>query len=199
MLYFIIITATMLLTTGASVIMAHLSQTAVPIGYALLAPMTVNAYVLVLLGVICLLMRIMIPRNFWEKKLDIFRVRAWEMPFYKKIHIKQWKDKIPEMGKTGGFPKDHIRSTEPEYMKRFIGETCFAEWMHFIVGAAGFTALALYPPRAYFFVLPIVIVNFILNLLPCLIQRYNRYRLSIVFEYREAVNKSDETTSRAAI
>lgn len=189
MLYFIIITVTMLLTTMSSVIVAHISQTAVPIAYALIAPMTVNAYVLVLLGVICFLMRITISHSFWEKKFDIFRVRDWEMNFYKKIHIKQWKDKIPEMGKAGGFPKSHIRSIELKYIKRFIGETCFSEWMHFIVGSTGFTALALYPPKAYFFVLPIVIVNFILNLLPCFIQRYNRYRLTIVFEYRESINK----------
>lgn len=63
------------------------------------------------------------------------------------------------MGKTGGFPKDHLRSTEPAYLERFISETCFAEWMHFIVGVAGFSALIVYPTNHLFFALPILIVT----------------------------------------
>lgn len=191
MLYFIIITATMAITTLSSVLVS-LSQEAVPLWYALLAPMTVNAYVLILLGVLCLFMRLIIPKKFWSKPRKFFNVKRWEIPLYKKLHIQQWKDKVPEMGRAGGFPKDHIRSTQPAYLEKFISETCFAEWMHFVVGAAGFTALIFYPSSHLFFVLPILIVNFILHLLLCLIQRYNRYRLTIVYSRLESRGSCEE-------
>lgn len=195
MLYFFIVTATMLITTLLSVL-ASLSLAAVPLWYAVLAPMTVNAYVLILLGVICLLMRLLIPKKFWSKKRKCFKVKGWEIPLYKKLHVKQWKDKVPEMGKAGGFPKDHIRSTEPGYIRKFISETCFAESMHFIVGVAGFSALIFYPASHLFFVLPILIVNFILHLLPCIIQRYNRYRLTIVYDHLECKADCDCDAAR---
>ena len=116
MLYFIIVTATMVITTVTSVLVS-LSEEAVPLWYAFLAPMTVNAYVLILLGVLSLMMRLIIPKKFWSKPRKCFQVKRWEMPIYNKLHIKQWKDKVPEMGKTGGFPKDHLRSTEPRIWK----------------------------------------------------------------------------------
>lgn len=176
MLYFIIVTATMAATTVSSVLVARAAGD-VPMWHAALSPMTVNIYLLVLLGAVSLLMRVLIPKRFWNGHRECFRVKGWEMSFYKKIRIKKWKDKIPEMGRTGGFPKDHLRSADPVYLERFISETCFGEWMHFTAGVVGFSALLFYPLSDLFFVLPILIVNFFLHLLPCLIQRYNRYRL----------------------
>ena len=47
-----------------------------------------------------------------------------------------------------------------------------------------FLFLAIYPTRDWYFVLPILAVNFLINLLPCMIQRYNRYRLSVVYKFK---------------
>lgn len=87
------------------------------------------------------------------------------------------------MGASGGFSKRNLKSLEPEYIQRFIYETCLGEVLHLLTGVLGFTCLALFPLSQYYFVLPILIVNLILHLLPCFIQRYNRYKLVIVYDY----------------
>ena len=78
------------------------------------------------------------------------------------------------MGASGGFSKRNLKSLEPEYIQRFIYETCLGEILHLLTGVLGFTCLALFP---------LLIVNLILHLLPCFIQRYNRYKLVIVYDY----------------
>lgn len=178
MLYFIVIGLTMVITTASAIIASVVFNT-VPLWHAVV-PMAVNIYALLLLGVVSLLMRFVIPENFWLKKRGCFKVWRKEKAFYDRIKIKSWKDKIPEMGKVAGFPKDSIRSVDRSYLQKFIAETCFAEWMHFIVGIVGFTALCFCPRQDYVFVVPVLIVNLILHLLPCMVQRYNRLRLTEV-------------------
>lgn len=189
MLYLIVIGFTMFITTALAIITSVVFNT-VSLWHALI-PMAVNIYVLLLLGVVSLLMRLIIPTNFWIKKRKCFKVWRKEKTFYDRIKIKKWKDKIPEMGKIAGFPKDSIRSMDCSYLQKFIAETCFAEWMHFIVGVVGFTALCFCPIHDYVFVVPILIVNFILHLLPCMIQRYNRLRLTEVVNRLSCKNRTE--------
>lgn len=187
MLYFYILLVIMSITTANSIIY-HVATGNMSLVYSIFAPMMVNAYVLILFGLLTLVMRIFIPKDFWFKDLNLFNVSKREIKLYDKMQIKSWKEKVPEMGKTGGFPKDSIRSLDKEYIHKFISETCFAEWLHVLSAFLGITALYVFPVEQHFFVIPIVITNLLLHLPLAIIQRYNRYRLNIIYKRK---NKSE--------
>ena len=118
--------------------------------YAFFAPIFALIYVLVVLGFLALFLRFL-PKFFFSPKRIRFRVSKFEEIFYQKIKIRKWKDFVPEMGWTAGFPKNKITSLETTYLKRFLWETCFAESLHFLSASLGFTALIIFPKEAWFF------------------------------------------------
>lgn len=181
MLYFFIIFISML-CIEALTISFSLSFGTISLAYAIIAPFFVNAYVLVVLGVVTLFMRLCIPKKFWNCNSRFFKVDKNELKTYNKLKIKKWKELVPEMGATGGFPKRKILSLSPTYLWKFLQETCFAEFMHYIAGLLGFTVLFIMPVKDYYFTVPILLINLILHILPCLIQRYNRYRLKEIYD-----------------
>ena len=66
------------------------------------------------------------PGSFW------FRSRSWETDgrFYERfLRIKKWKDRLPDGARLfrTGFEKGKVKSTDPEYLKAFIRETCRAD------------------------------------------------------------------------
>ena len=188
MLYFLIISITMFICVLMAVI-ASLSG-AMPLWYAITAPFLVNFYAITVLGIVCLIMRLL-PKSLWNYKRKRFYVSKKEVEFYDKVlHIKKWKEKVPEKGSIAGFPKDKIRSLEEPYLAKFLQENCFAESMHFIGGLMGFTVLLFLKKSNYFFAIPILIVNFILNIMPSIIQRFNRYRLAKIYENVKVRNAS---------
>lgn len=203
MMYLLIIYITMLadigMTVGISLIHGGMS-----LAYAIISPLFVLAYVLVLLGLLDLVLRIF-PKSMYNYKSKFYVASKREIRFYEKIGIRKWKDLVPELGATGGFSKRNIKSLEPTYIKRFLYETCFAEILHLLAALLGFTALFFFPPHHYYFVLPIVIVNFILNLLPCLIQRYNRRKLATLYyfltrkEKRTSVETADSEQGEVVV
>lgn len=180
MLYLSIISVTMLLCWGMAFFNAVFLG-GIPVFEAFFQPMSINAYVLVVLGVTCLLMRLL-PSSLWNADKKIYRVSDREIKICDKLKIKKWKDKIPEMGKLSNFPKDKIYSTEIGYISKFISESVFAEYMHATAGILGFTALLFTKTNQYYFVIPILVMNMILHVLPCIIQRYNRCRLYKVYD-----------------
>lgn len=181
MLYFFVILIAMICVEAMTISVSLITGT-ISLTYAIIAPFFVNAYVLVMLGIVTLLMRICIPKKFWNCNNKLFKVEKKELYFYNKIKIKKWKELVPEMGSTGGFAKRKIVSLEAKYLWKFLKETCFAEFMHNCVGLLGFTILFIMKPQDYYFTFPILIINLILHILPCLIQRYNRYRIKEVYD-----------------
>lgn len=181
MLYFFTIFIAMAIIECISISVSLVSHS-ISLIYAIVAPFFVNVYVLVMLGIVTLLLRLFIPKKFWNCEKKLFKVKRKELSIYNKLKIKKWKDLVPEMGSTGGFPKRNIESLKPEYLWKFLQETCFAEFMHYIVGLLGFTVLFFMGKESYFFTFPILIINLILHILPCLIQRYNRYRLKKIYD-----------------
>lgn len=151
--------------------------------FAIISPFFCLLYVLILLGILDLVLRLL-PKSFYDYKNKYFIVNKTELKFYEKLGVKKWKIKVPELGATGGFSKKHLSSLDTAYLQKFIYETCFGEILHLTGGILGFTCLLFFAPNRYFFVLPILVVNLILNLLPCIIQRYNRYKLVLVYNYR---------------
>ncbi len=131
-----------------------------------------------------------------ERKIDpfaeIFMVSQRERRFYEKLGVKTWKDVIPESGKyLCHFAKDKI--AEPNnnlYVLKFLRETCYAEIMHVISFVLSFVPLIFMPYRLQI-VLPIVLTNALLQVLPVIVQRYNRNRLVKLYRYNERKNKMD--------
>jgi glycosyl-4,4'-diaponeurosporenoate acyltransferase len=108
----------------------------------------------------------------------LFRARGWERDgsFYEIVGIRRWKDSLPDAGPwfAGGFSKAGLASRAPDYLQRFIVETCRGEGAHW---------LAMFPAPLFFFwnrpwVGGLMVAYALVGNLPCLIaQRYNRRRL----------------------
>ena len=131
-----------------------------------------------------------------EKKVNpfakIFRVGKKERNFYNKLAIKKWKDVIPECGKfLCHFSKTSVQNPNSnEYVLKFLRETCYAGVMHFVSIFLGFAPL-FFMPQKLSIVLPIALVNAFLQLLPVLVQRYNRERLTVVYEFNKRKEKAN--------
>lgn len=134
-----------------------------------------------------------------EKAVDpfrkIYRVAKWEKKVYKKLGIVKWKDKIPEAGGLlANFQKKKVLDFhDNEYIMTFMRESVYAEVMHVISAIAGLAVPALcavrllWPdviPQVHWCVriaLPVALVNFVLQVLPVLVQRYVRPQLMSVY------------------
>lgn len=134
-----------------------------------------------------------------EKAVDpfrkIYRVAKWEKKVYKKLGIVKWKDKIPEAGGLlASFQKKKVLDFhDNEYIMTFMRESVYAEVMHVISAIAGLAVPALcavrllWPdviPQVHWCVriaLPVALVNFVLQVLPVMVQRYVRPQLMSVY------------------
>lgn len=127
-------------------------------------------------------------RCYPEKKIDVFSryftVSQRERALYERLGVRRWKDVIPESGKyLCHFAKDKI--AEPAnnvYILKFLRETCYAEVMHECSFVLSFAALLFLPYRLHI-VLPVVLTNALLQLLPAIAQRYNRCRLVKLYRF----------------
>lgn len=164
LLYLIIVLITMLISIGSSIAVSFHASTS--LFHAICTPLFVNFYALAILGILAFVLRFCIPFKAYNFDKKIFKVSKSEIKVYERLKIKSWKDKIPKMGKAGGFSKKHFTSTDLNYLKNFLNETCFAEVLHFLAGILPFTALFLFSMKVFYFVLLILIVNLILHLLP---------------------------------
>lgn len=134
-----------------------------------------------------------------EKAVDpfrkIYRVGKWEKKVYKKLGIVKWKDKIPEAGGLlAKFQKKKVLDFHDNtYIMTFMRESVYAEVMHVISAIAGLAVPALcvlrllWPdviPQVHWCVriaLPVALVNFVLQVLPVMVQRYVRPQLMSVY------------------
>ncbi len=70
----------------------------------------------------------------------LFKPRGWERGgvFYEALGVRRWKDRLPDAGPwfAGGFAKRDLSSRGPDYLRRFLLETCRGEWAHWLAMAA---------------------------------------------------------------
>ncbi|MBO4936760.1 MAG: hypothetical protein J6C90_00355, partial [Clostridia bacterium] len=60
-------------------------------------------------------------------------------------------------------------------------ESCRAETMHLLSSVFGFCVILLFPIKYLFMIsLPVAIVNFIMQILPVMVQRYTRPKLLVL-------------------
>ena len=137
-----------------------------------------------------------IPEKHIHPLKKVYKIGKRERKFYEKLGVRNWKDIIPESGKyLCNFAKDKIYEPNNNvYVLKFLRETCYAGIMHLISIFLGFVPLAFLPYRLTI-VLPICIINAFLQLLPVIVQRYNRIRLITLYNFnlkKESQNESNK-------
>ena len=137
-----------------------------------------------------------LPEGAVDPRRKAYRVAKWEKRLYKKMGIVSWKDKIPEAGGLlVGFQKSRVLDFHDNaYLLTFMRESVYAEVMHVISAVGGFAIVALCPLLGLWFpaasevrwglriALPVALVNFVLQVLPVMVQRYVRPQLMRVYE-----------------
>jgi glycosyl-4,4'-diaponeurosporenoate acyltransferase len=188
-LYLIVIAISLIMIFISNAILSINGIIAVSVLYCLIASLFFFVLV-VLVDAICVLcVRYNPYDSVYNPDKKIYKTFKWESKFYSKIKILSWKDKIPELGFLAGFVKTKVVSDDPSYLYKFAKETVYAEVMHIISALVGFVIILIPPYELMFnFAFPIALINFILNILPIFVQRYNRPRLLRMY-YREIKRK----------
>ncbi len=125
----------------------------------------------------------LLPKKLANHEKKIFQVSANEKKFYEKLHIRKWKDKIPEIGHFTGFRKSKLEDPKNiEYLDRFLLEICYGQIGHFVSLFTSFLLLLLYPLHRLWIAisLPVAFVSLLLNAPSILVLRYNSYKLKIL-------------------
>lgn len=119
-----------------------------------------------------------LPKSWYEKQDWFFAEHSFEKKLYKRIRLDRWKDKLPEGGGLWKFQKKELHETLTlEYTDRFILETKYGEVGHWCMAVLGFACIWVNPSSYANVALICAIVNVIVQIPFCLIQRYNRPRL----------------------
>ena len=137
-----------------------------------------------------------LPRKLMNPFYKRYKVFKWEKSFYEHIGIKKWKDYIPETGaQLCNLGKSKVdKKSDNEYLYMFLEETIYAEIMHFISAFLGLGLIFVFPNKLMFSMMrPIMVINFLLQLPPAFIQRYNRPRLLKLYEFNKRHKKTEET------
>ena len=116
-----------------------------------------------------------LPRRWFDPHQAPYRCRDWEKGgrVYNKLHIRRWKDRLPDMSRLmPDMVKKKLSAADPMSL---VQETCVAEFTHFVLILLGFYALRLWPGTGGAVVTAIYILFG--NLPFLIIQRYNRPRL----------------------
>jgi glycosyl-4,4'-diaponeurosporenoate acyltransferase len=125
-----------------------------------------------------------IPSSYINIKSWIYKNRNWELNgkmYEDTFKIKSWKGLLPDGAALfkKGFRKKRLVSSDKEYLKLFVLETCRAELAHWVV--------IIFSP-VFFIWNPLwagiimIIYAFLANL-PCIFaQRYNRFRFQRILK-----------------
>ena len=124
-------------------------------------------------GVLAFLIR-RLPVAWFAPDRKLFSVSEGERRLYRKTRINRWKKYVPELGCFTGFHKDRLREpANSAYVGRFLLESHYGVVGHIAGALFGFLILLLSFLRTLTMALPIAVINFVLNILPTMILRYN--------------------------
>ena len=145
--------------------------------------------VIALDGILALIIRWLLPKRWFGADRKIFSVSQKEHLCYRKMHIKQWKDLVPELGCFTNFHKDRLESADDAaYLERFILESNFGVAIHLSNALLGFLIMFLPFCRSFSVWFPIFCVNFLLSLLPVAVLRHNTYTLTRLYQRTKRKN-----------
>lgn len=154
--------------------------------YVILAVVWCTALQFALDALIALLINKM-PDRWFETDSAFFCVTETEKKLYQKLNVRQWKDKVWELGGLGGFSKKNLKEpNNPQHIKKFILECNKGVVTHRLSYPIGFLAmLTLLNPCSYTIALPVAIINLYLNILPTIVLRYNTPKLKALLRRLE--------------
>ena len=123
----------------------------------------------------------------------LFHQRRWErggQVYELLLRVQRWKSRLPDGAALfrGGFRKKRFVSRDPDYLRRFVRETCRGELAHWSTVAAAPLFFLWNPPH----VGAVMILYALLASLPFIVvQRYNRFRIERLLERRERAQRPD--------
>lgn len=187
-LYFSIITFAMVVISIINII----SQTATWYN-VVIAVVLCTAAQFALDGLIAIIIN-KLPNKLFGADNSLYNVSNFEKQLYKKLKVKNWKDKVWELGWIGGFSKKSLNNpNSAEYIETFIIECNKGVLTHRLSYPIGFLPMLLLPDICAFSIaLPVAMVNLFLNILPTLVLRYNTPKLKLVLQ-RLKRNKNKNT------
>jgi glycosyl-4,4'-diaponeurosporenoate acyltransferase len=129
-----------------------------------------------------------LPVSSLQRDTWLLRPRSFERDgrsYVQWLHIKRWKDLLPEAGALfpGGVSKRHVPADEDGGLERFVVETRRAELGHWLALAAA-PVFAVWNPPGIAAIM--VAYGVAVNLPFIAIQRYNRIRATRVLRSRSA-------------
>ena len=120
-----------------------------------------------------------LPDKMFGVNNPLYNVSEAEKNLYRKLKVRNWKDKVWELGGLGGFSKKNLANpNSPEYIEKFITECNKGVLTHRLSYPIGFLPMLFIPNVCAFSIAFLVaIVNLFLNILPTLALRYNTPKL----------------------
>lgn len=164
-----------------------------PIGTMLLWLLIAIAICGISSAIITIMTRI-VPDKWFSPFRRRYKVFPKEKNIYIKLNIKKWKDRIPELGKLSGFAKNKCSEpNNPQYLFKFLTETCIAETLHLLSAIFGILVLIILPKQFFFTIsLPVFLLNAFLHTMPILVQRYIRPKLMKMYQRIEKLQSQNE-------
>ena len=131
------------------------------------------------------------PDKWFSVDNSFYEVSETERKLYKRLKVRQWKDKVWELGGLGGFSKKALKSPDdPDYIEKFIIECNKGVLTHRLSYPIGFLAMLTLKFSCIFTIaLPVAVVNLFLNILPTIVLRYNTPMLKSVLERQRRKEK----------
>ena len=135
-----------------------------------------------------------LPDNWFNMDKKCFQVSKKSQRFYEKLRIRNWKDKVWELGRLGGFRKNKLNApNSPEYVERFIIESNKGIVTHRVGYFVGFLVIFIFPFKYAFPIgVPVAITNLFLNILPVMVLRYNVPKLTNLYKRLTRIQNSNE-------
>lgn len=132
---------------------------------------------------ICALFVHLLPNKLFEPHKKAFNVSERKLKFYQKLGVRKWKEHVPDLGQFANFKKNKIdQPFNVKYMHKFLVENCYGDMIHLVSAFMGFF-IVIFPPidLAFSIALPIALINFVINYMPVIIQRFNRPKLMSIY------------------
>ena len=133
---------------------------------------------LLFLGVFSHFLGEALPRRWFREDCFLWHCYSWEQggKVYEKLHIRKWKDYMPDMSQImpDMVPKRISKESSSVQIDRLVKETCVAELTHDVLIVVAFVCVLIWPGKGGFVMAMLFAIG---NVPYVLIQRYNRPHL----------------------
>ena len=124
----------------------------------------------------------LLPKRKVNIHSKLYKCFGFERRLYEHLGVRWFKTKIPELGGAlEGFSKAEMKSDDAQYLEQFIKETILGELTHHLCVLFGILVFFIFPHYILCFALPTFLLNTYFNVLPIIVQRYNRPKLYKIY------------------